>query len=143
MNFTQTFFRLFILPLALLLLVSCATQVLNVEKQPDGSYWIATSSDSAKAAFEAGEKQAQEAAEKYKTSYKIIKKKPSSKVTVTPAHNETRWVDQITTATDWDGKVRTIRTSIPVTEWVPERKFTTFFSEIWVKFDRPVTFEKP
>ncbi|MES2307960.1 MAG: hypothetical protein V4507_03790 [Verrucomicrobiota bacterium] len=137
-------FSRLVVPLFFILLVSCSTRVLNVEKQPDGSYWISSSSgSSARSAFEAAQKQAQEIADKNKTTFKIIKKKPTSKTTVTPAHYETRWVDQLTTVTDWNGRCRTIRTTIPVSEWVPAMSYTTYYSEIWVRFNSQVTAEKP
>ena len=125
-----------------LFLSGCATSILNVEQQKDGSYWIVASGNSAQSARKAVEKKASEAALKAGATYKIIKSKASDKTHITPAHTETRWEDHWITGVDRQGHIRQIRTSLPVTRSVPEQKWTTYYSEIWAKFDRPVILNK-
>lgn len=125
-----------------LFLSGCATSILNVEQQKDGSYWIVASGNSAESARKAAEKKASEAALKSGATYKIIKSKASDKIHVEPSHTETRWEDRWITGVDGQGQLRQLRTTIPVTLWVPERKWTTYYSEIWAKFDRPVILNK-
>ncbi len=132
----------FLFILCAIFLSGCATSILNVEQQKDGSYWIVASGNSAESARQAAEKKASEAALKSGATYKILKKKESDKTTVQPAHTETRWEDRWVSGVDGQGHLRQVKITEPITLYIPEEKWKTYYSEIWVKFDRSVVLKK-